>query len=256
MSIKAMTWVWEHCTECSTSLLMLLAMADHCNDEGVCFPSVGRLADKCRITVRRAQQIIETLKQDGDLGVLIGKGVEANGGWTNRYFLNRYRESMGLPPVLNSSESPHSMSEIPPAKNFGEADEENFTPPPAESFREGGENYCTSPPERRFTTLPETDFRLNRHSNRHINRHLSREGEKFSTRARAREEPSHPNLETVHDVQICRSPPWINGEHDHAKYSNPAAKARSQQPKDSHLAFWQWLGATQRGHVYDAERAD
>ena len=237
MSIKAMTWVWEHCTERSTSLLMLLAIADHCNDEGVCFPSVGRLADKCRITVRRAQQIIEGLKQSGDLGVLIGKGVEANGGWTNRYFLNRYRESIDLPPVLSMSESEQSSDKEPPAKNFGEGDEENFIPPPAGYFREGGESDCTSPPERRFTTLPETDFRLNRHSNRQINRHLSREGEKFSARARAREEPSHPNLEIAHDARTCRLAPWMNGEHDHAKYSSPPAQAGSQQPKDSHPGF-------------------
>ncbi len=55
MSIKAVSWVWEHSPEKSTRLLMLIAIADYCDDEGICYPSVRRLAEKCRLSSRRAQ---------------------------------------------------------------------------------------------------------------------------------------------------------------------------------------------------------
>ena len=254
MSLKAMTWVWEHCTERSTGLLMLLAIADHCNDEGVCYPSVGRLAAKCRITVRRAQQIIEGLKQSGDLGVLIGKGVESNGGHTNRYFLNCYRHSIGLPPVFPSSKSSPSDTESPPAKNFREGDEANIipsgTPPPEEICREGDEAHCTGPPETDCTTLPETDFRLNRHYNRHRNRHLSSECEEISTHAYAHagaREDSPALSMAKREHESSDPPPRINREQDHAEHSNPAEQTEPAPAKDSYRAFLQYVGATQRG---------
>jgi DNA-binding transcriptional regulator YhcF (GntR family) len=83
MSIKAMSWVWDQSPDKSTRLLLLLAIADHCNDEGECYPSIKRLAAKCRMSVRRTQQVIESLKREGVLGMVIGGGLGTNGGKTN-----------------------------------------------------------------------------------------------------------------------------------------------------------------------------
>ncbi len=132
MSIKVTSWVWQHAPAKSTQLLLLLAIADHCNDEGVCYPSVQRLAEKCRITMRRAQQLIEALRASGELGVVIGEGGAINGGKTNRYYLNRYRKDMGLEPLIG----------IPAAS----PPETDCTPLPEENCREGGEERFTTPP--------------------------------------------------------------------------------------------------------------
>ena len=55
MSIAWMNYVWEHSDQKGTSLLLLLAIADHANDDGICWPSVARLAHKARTTKRQAQ---------------------------------------------------------------------------------------------------------------------------------------------------------------------------------------------------------
>jgi hypothetical protein len=39
MSIKVMSQVWEHSTRKGTRLLLLLALADFANDEGICYPA-------------------------------------------------------------------------------------------------------------------------------------------------------------------------------------------------------------------------
>ncbi len=64
MSVK---WI-SHVLDCSpyrgTTLLMHMVLADHANDEGICWPSVNRLAKLCRIRRRRAQQILDQLRDD------------------------------------------------------------------------------------------------------------------------------------------------------------------------------------------------
>lgn len=45
--------------------LMLLALADNANDEGLCWPSVPTLARKCAVRERSAQRTIRRLEEDG-----------------------------------------------------------------------------------------------------------------------------------------------------------------------------------------------
>ena len=97
MSIKAMTWVWDNSTQKSTNLLMLLAIADFCNDEGICYPSVPRLAKKCRLQERGARKVIFKLQDVGEITVVVGgHGGKKKGRYTNLYYLNGYRQSLGL----------------------------------------------------------------------------------------------------------------------------------------------------------------
>ena len=67
MSIKIMANVWRDSTQGKTPLLCLLALADHANDEGVCWPSVGTLAKKCRVSKRQCQRLLEKLREDGEI---------------------------------------------------------------------------------------------------------------------------------------------------------------------------------------------
>ena len=67
MSIRIMTYIWEHSQATGTALLLLLAIADNCNDEAEAWPSVPTLARKVRLTERQVQRLIAKLIQSGEL---------------------------------------------------------------------------------------------------------------------------------------------------------------------------------------------
>jgi DnaD/phage-associated family protein len=74
MSVKIMSKVWEESRQTGTALLMLLAIADHANDDGVCWPSVARLAQRARVQERQAKNLISQLEAAGELSVQRGQG--------------------------------------------------------------------------------------------------------------------------------------------------------------------------------------
>lgn len=66
VSIRMMTAVWDSRRYEAGTLLVLLAMADYANDEDhTCHPSIGRLADKSRLSRRQVLRIMDRLKTDG-----------------------------------------------------------------------------------------------------------------------------------------------------------------------------------------------
>lgn len=70
MSIKLMSAIWDSDLPVrDATLLVFLSIADHANDAGVCWPSVERIAKRCRITPRHCQRIIKGLEDDGYLEV-------------------------------------------------------------------------------------------------------------------------------------------------------------------------------------------
>jgi hypothetical protein len=74
MSIKVMNEVWESSNTAGTKRLMMVALADHANDEGYCYPSVIRLAVKCNCTERNAQILLRELEDTGELTVEVSAG--------------------------------------------------------------------------------------------------------------------------------------------------------------------------------------
>lgn len=81
MSIKLMTAVWEREDLSYTHKLVLLALADWANDEGLCWPSINRLAVKTSMAGRSVQRLIRQLEEMGFIHreEEIGKG--------NRYWI-------------------------------------------------------------------------------------------------------------------------------------------------------------------------
>ncbi len=69
-----MSRVWAESTHTGSALLMLLAIADHANDDGVCWPAVETLAAKARVKSRQAQNLIAYLEESGELTVQRGRG--------------------------------------------------------------------------------------------------------------------------------------------------------------------------------------
>lgn len=78
-----MSLVWERAPYSGGSLLVLLALADWANDDGLCWPSIQRLADKTRIDRRSAQRIIRQLEKDGFIKIDEGGGRAKQ----HRYFI-------------------------------------------------------------------------------------------------------------------------------------------------------------------------
>lgn len=75
MSIKVLTWVWEHSEEEGGALLVLLALADWANDDGSrIFPSIASAAKKSRLSERQVQRILRLLEGKGTIAKEIDGG--------------------------------------------------------------------------------------------------------------------------------------------------------------------------------------
>jgi hypothetical protein len=72
VSIRVMTKVWDNSRHKEGTLLVLLAIADFANDDGVAFPSMKVIAKKARMTIRNAQLAVRRLERNGELVVTIG----------------------------------------------------------------------------------------------------------------------------------------------------------------------------------------
>jgi hypothetical protein len=74
MSVKVMSRVWEHAPHKESTLLVLLALADYADDNGICWPDVASVAKKARISDRRTTDIIHDLEADGSIAFQKGGG--------------------------------------------------------------------------------------------------------------------------------------------------------------------------------------
>lgn len=65
MSLKLLTLVWERAPLKDGALVLLLALADWADDNGVAFPSVGGLAFKARMGERHARRLLREFEAEG-----------------------------------------------------------------------------------------------------------------------------------------------------------------------------------------------
>lgn len=65
MSLAALTWAWEQTLRNPTRKLVLLALADRVNKEGVAWPSQKDIGARCELDVRQVQRHLTTLALDG-----------------------------------------------------------------------------------------------------------------------------------------------------------------------------------------------
>lgn len=63
MSVRAISWVWDHSQSCGNDRLVLLAIADCANDEGrQAWPAIATLARKTRLHIRTVERCLHRLR--------------------------------------------------------------------------------------------------------------------------------------------------------------------------------------------------
>jgi Helix-turn-helix domain len=154
-----MSQVWEDTRIGSQAeLLVLLALADHARDDGLCWPSMRSIAGKARIEERSAQRIIRRLIEKGFVE-LVSKGGCIDGQNTP----NRYR-------VIGSDlRSPHGPTESHSGVTVGQEVRGDRESPrgdsdDADGVTQGRTNHHIEPSRERITTTtyPDVDKEVRR----------------------------------------------------------------------------------------------
>lgn len=105
VSIKILTEVWQNGPAGQGELLVMLALADWCNDAGECWPSMDGIAEKARLSdARSARRIVRRLEADGWIEIDTGGG---------RHGCNKYVLKLG-PKVLSKPGPKVPRTESPP----------------------------------------------------------------------------------------------------------------------------------------------
>lgn len=87
MSIRLMAQLWDNEDHdlSGSKLLVVLCLADHSNDDGVCWPSINRIAKRTRIDRRSVMRNLQALEEMGYITVVRTPGRP------NRYTVNATR---------------------------------------------------------------------------------------------------------------------------------------------------------------------
>lgn len=83
MSVKIMSAVFESETLGPTERLIMLALADHADDAGRCYPSISRLCSRTGLAQRTVQTNIRKLQDQGYIRIIPSAGQ----GGANLYFV-------------------------------------------------------------------------------------------------------------------------------------------------------------------------
>ena len=136
MSIKLMAKAWEMPIP-SGQKMVLLALCDHANDDGECYPSQKNLAKKCSMSSRAISNHIKWLH---DCGILESERRQTtNVRKSNRYFISLENYQAANSAHANSA---HAKSAYPNMQNFP-SEHANFAP-----------SYIDEPSERTIRVEP------------------------------------------------------------------------------------------------------
>jgi DNA-binding MarR family transcriptional regulator len=86
MSVKASHWAWQQALP-PAQKVVLLALADHSDDNGKCWPSVRLLAAKSCSSTRTVQRVIRALQDAGLVSVKSQPRPGSNAQTSNLYTL-------------------------------------------------------------------------------------------------------------------------------------------------------------------------
>ena len=149
MSVKIMSWVWDHSPYENTTLLILLAMADFADDDGVCWPSQARLMGKARCSERTVRDAVKRMVADGVVEIV----SESSGRTSHRY---RIRTRQILPPGNMEQPNPAIYDTSP-----GNMPPENHQEPPTRTITtpDGFDEFWSAYPRREGKVASERAYR-------------------------------------------------------------------------------------------------
>jgi hypothetical protein len=85
MSAEATNWVWKHSQAAGSDRLVLLALADFCNEKAECYASYGTLVKKTRLSEATVYRALKSLQRAGELAQVaqgdFGKGSQDSSEW-------------------------------------------------------------------------------------------------------------------------------------------------------------------------------
>jgi hypothetical protein len=116
MSVMISTAVWQNAGVGGSELLVLVAIADIANDDGVAFISYGDLSAKVRLSERQSIRVVKKLVADAQLEI-----IQRGGTIDDRRFANVYR-------VTPHRKTPDILS-APDAHDTGEASDAGVSTP-------------------------------------------------------------------------------------------------------------------------------
>jgi len=128
MSIEVMGWVWEQPNLTTGQKLVLLALADHAGVDGRCYPSTGRLGERCGLGERQVRKHLDALEEAGLITKLERRRRKDGtlGVWT--YQVNHRSSSSASPPELQFQEKCPTVPVV--HRNSSSAHETSVTEPP------------------------------------------------------------------------------------------------------------------------------
>ena len=107
MSIYVMTHVWRTSNQSLGSLLVLLALADYSNDDGVSWPTIKSLTQKARLSETQVHRVLRELQDAGELEIQSAAGPHG----TNLYRVVVAPPSKLAPPELAPGGVPSAKAE-------------------------------------------------------------------------------------------------------------------------------------------------
>ena len=126
MSIRVMSWVWDHGPSDRGELLVLLALADFADDDGNCWPAMVKVAEKARVCERGARKIIRRLEEIGLLKTVVGGGRHG----CNQYRIAIENPERRSPTKPGTADRPGTVNPVPRSPR-------NAVPPEPENTKPG-----------------------------------------------------------------------------------------------------------------------
>jgi hypothetical protein len=154
VSIRLMSAVFENRELGPTERLIMLALADHCDDEGRCYPSIARLCQRTGLSERAVQINTRKLVEAGYIRIALGGGK----GNANLYFVSA-NPAPDAPrtkctPAPDAPQTPHLVRSNPAP----DAPEPSLTTIGTVSIKEADASLMNArekPPPKRGCQLPE-----------------------------------------------------------------------------------------------------
>lgn len=153
MSIKIMSWVLDHSPYEGKARLIHVVLADHANDEGVCWPRQDQIAARAGCSVEHVRVTVKQMVADGYVELI---AASKGRGSSHKYLLKNPKsvgvsdhgspQVDGLSPqvdgTITPNPSPNNRQE--PSKNHQEAPERVECPYCRQKFTWGKPHDCSA----------------------------------------------------------------------------------------------------------------